>query len=495
MDVAHLMQRAEEFCAEMGEEYYQNYAGLSDEFRIVEIVGKYPELFSRETYDEVMALEPDGEDGIDERELKLLRYFVTGNYFTAATKELVEEKEKKEAALTVEHKGEEIAYRSIPVVNANEEDAGARRELDARAQAALEGELNPLYESIFEKTFSLTGELGYENYTALTEQLSGLKLGWLRDTMQDFVRETNDLYRETLDEYAWTLLGLRLSELAQCDIGRLMRADAFDHMFDRERMVPALKDTLAGMGIELDKQENVTLDLESRPKKSPRAFCIGIRVPQDVRLVLTPIGGAQDYSVLFHEAGHLQFYAHMDAKLPFLYRHEGDTSVHENFAFLLQYLTTDPAWLGDVLDKLRIEDYVRFSRFSKLYMLRRYAAKLDYEYGFWPKLDFESARRAYREKLTRTLLFKYSPTRALADFDQGYYVAKYLQAWLAEATIRQHLRGEFGHKWYRNEKAGDWLRAVWAEGQKFDIHELLERFGLPKLSYKPALNDIREHLG
>jgi len=495
MDIAHLMQRAEEFYAEIALEYYNNYAGLSDEFRIVEIVGKYPELFSRETYDEVMALEPGEQDGIDERELKLLRYFVTGNYFTAETKHLVEEKEKKEAALTVEHKGEKLAYRSVPVVNANEEDARARRELDGKALAALDSELNPLYESIFEKTFSLTGELGYESYTAMTEQLTGLRLGWLRDTMQDFVRETNSLYREALDEYAWTQLGLRLGELAQCDIGRLMRADAFDPMFSQERMVPVLKDTLSGLGIDLDKQENVTLDLESRPKKSPRAFCIGIRVPQDIRLVLTPVGGAQDYSVLFHEAGHLQFYAHMDAKLPFLYRHEGDTSVHENFAFLLQYLTTDPAWLDDVLDRVRYDDYVRFSRFNKLYMLRRYAAKLDYEYGFWPDYDPDAARRAYREKLTGTLLFKYSPKRALSDFDQGYYVAKYLQAWLAEAAIRQHLRGEFGKKWYRNVKAGDWLRAVWAEGQKFDIHELLERFGLPKLSYKPALDDIREYLG
>jgi hypothetical protein len=492
MDVARLTQRAEEFYAEMGEEYFANYAGLSDEFRIVEIVDKYPELFSRETYDGVMALKPDG---IDERELKLLRYFVTGNYFTAATKHLVEEKEKKEATLTVEHKGEELAYRSVPVVNANEEDAGARRELDAKAQAALGDELDPLYAQIFAKLFSLTDELGYANYTALTERLTGLKLGWLRDTMREFIRETDDLYREALDQYAWTLLGLRLSELAQCDIGRLMRADAFDPLFDRERMVPTLKDTLWGMHIELDKQENVTLDLESRPKKSPRAFCIGIRVPQDVRLVLTPVGGAQDYSALFHEAGHLQFYAHMNADLPFLYRHEGDTSVHENFAFLLQYLTTDPAWLEDVLERARYDDYVRFSRFTKLYMLRRYAAKLDYEYGFWPEYDLDAARRAYREKLTRTLLFKYSPTRALADFDQGYYVAKYLQAWLAEATIRRHLRSEFGERWYRTRQAGDWLREVWAEGQKYDIHELLARFGLPELSYKPALEDIREHLG
>jgi len=494
MDTAHLMQRAEEFYAEIALEYYNNFAGLSDEFRIVEIVGKYPELFSRETYDGVMALEP-AEDGMDERELKLMRYFATGNYFTAETKHLVEEKEKREAALKVEHKGEKLAYRSIPVVNANEEDVRLRRELDGKALSALDSELNPLYEQIFEKLYTLTGELGYENYTALTEQLTGLKLGWLRDTMQGFVRETNCLYREALDEYAWTALGLRLGELAQCDIGRLMRADAFDGMFSQERMVPVLKDTLAGLGIDIDAQENVTLDLESRPKKSPRAFCIGIRVPQDVRLVLTPIGGSQDYSTLFHEAGHLEFYAHMDEKLPFLYRHEGDTSVHENFAFLLQYLTTDPAWLEDVLDRVRFQDYVRFSRFNKLYMLRRYAAKLDYEYGFWPEYDLGAARRSYREKLTGTLLFKYSSKRALSDFDQGYYVAKYLQAWLAEAAIRQHLRGEFGRKWYRNQKAGDWLRAVWAEGQKYDIHELLERFGLPKLSYKPALDDIREHLG
>jgi len=490
MELQRLMRRAEDFNAEVALEYYRNLAGLSEDFRLVEIVGRYPELFARTTYDAVMALQPDG---IDERELKLLRYFLTTNLFTAELKQLIEEKEKVEAALTVEHEGEQIPYRSVPLRNANQPDAVLRRELDCSAVEALETRLNPLYQRIFTRTFELTQELGYPDYTTLTQELAELRLEWLRELMLSFLRETAELYRSLLADYARKELRLSLDELEQCDIGRLFRAEAFDPLFPQERMLPALVETLAGLGIDLERQPNVALDLERRPRKTPRAFCIGVRVPQDVRLVLTPIGGQADYSTLFHEAGHLEFYAHMEPSLPFLYRHEGDTSVHECFAFLLQYLTTDPVWLADMLGAREAGEYVRFTRFNKLYLLRRYAAKLDYEYRFWRRLNLKAARQAYSETLTGALIFRCAAARALADFDEGYYVAKYLQAWLAEASLRLRLRTEFGEDWYRRRAAGDLLRQLWREGQKYSLQELLGQLNLPPLSYQPVLDDIRLH--
>ena len=50
----------------------------------------------------------------------------------------------------------------------------------------------------------------------------------------------------------------------------------------------------------------------TRPKKSPRAFCAPVRVPGEVYLVLSPVGGRDDFSVLFHEAGHAEHYANVD---------------------------------------------------------------------------------------------------------------------------------------------------------------------------------------
>jgi len=302
MEYSCLMERAEEFYREVALEYYNNFAGLSERFALVEIVQKYPELFDEATYRDAMAL-TDAQ--LDSYELRELKSFVTGNLFTAELKELVEAKEQKEAALTVEYEGESVAYRSMPVKVANEPDAARRREMDVKLRGALSGELNPFYVQMSDKTFEITERLGYANYTEMTKQLLGLKLEELRESLLALIADTWELYVARLEEYAGSRLGLSPSQLEQCDVGYLFRASQFDDLFPAERMVPALTTTLAGMGIDLDKQENVTLDLEKRPKKSPRAFCIGIEVPQDVRLVLSPIGGLPAELVTFYQTGEL----------------------------------------------------------------------------------------------------------------------------------------------------------------------------------------------
>ena len=124
------------------------------------------------------------------------------------------------------------------------------------------------------------------------------------------------------------------------------------------------------------------LDIEQRPRKSPRAFCAPVSVPHEVYLVIARHGGRDDYAALFHEAGHTEHYANVEASLPFEFRHLGDNSVTEGFAFLFEHLTEDPAWLRAVLgadDPERLAAYSGFTRASKFVFLRRYAAKLSYE--------------------------------------------------------------------------------------------------------------------
>ncbi|HWQ28343.1 MAG TPA: hypothetical protein VNN12_04915, partial [Dehalococcoidia bacterium] len=57
---------------------------------------------------------------------------------------------------------------------------------------------------------------------------------------------------------------------------------------------------------------NIHRDTEPRPRKSPRAFCSAIRVPDEVILVINPHGGHDDYRALFHEAGHAEHFGLTD---------------------------------------------------------------------------------------------------------------------------------------------------------------------------------------
>jgi hypothetical protein len=143
--------------------------------------------------------------------------------------------------------------------------------------------------------------------------------------------------------------------------------------------VPVFAETLAGLGLDLSAQGNVHLDTESRPTKSPRAFCSPVRVPDEVYLVISPVGGHEDFAALFHEGGHTEHYANTEPGLPFEFRHLGDNGVTESFAFLLEGLVADPHWLRARAPEADPEAVASQARAVRLMFLRRYFTKLGYE--------------------------------------------------------------------------------------------------------------------
>ena len=104
-------------------------------------------------------------------------------------------------------------------------------------------------------------------------------------------------------------VGVGLADAERYDIRRLFRGSSWDEAFPADRMLPALRGTLSNLGIDLDAQQNVHLDVEERPTKSPRAFCAPIEIPGKVMLVIQPQGGPDDWYALFHEAGHTEHFA------------------------------------------------------------------------------------------------------------------------------------------------------------------------------------------
>ncbi|MDQ3023936.1 MAG: hypothetical protein M3R04_06085, partial [bacterium] len=229
--------------------------------------------------------------------------------------------------------------------------------------------------------------------------------------------------------------------------------------------------------------------LENRPRKSPRAFCIGIDTPNDVRLVLSPRGGQDDYSVLFHEAGHMEFAAHCGPDLPYYYSNQGDLSVHEGYAFLFQHLTSEPAWWSEIM----CADpgaYPSFARFQRLYLFRRYCTKLNYELEFYAAGGGSEQAQHYARWLERGCGFPYPPERYLSDFDDDLYVMQYLQAWVWEVQLRGYLQQRFGEAWFTQRRAGDLLRELWAEGMKYDAWELARQLGMDGLSIEPLAQEL-----
>src|SRR5205807_45945 len=143
----------------------------------------------------------------------------------------------------------------------------------------------------------------------------GFELDALAEQCRAFLDSTERLYEESADRLFRDRVGIGLAEIKRWDVGRVFRATSWDEAFPKEQMLPALEATLSDLGIDLRSQENVHLDIEERPRKTPRAFCAPIEVPGRVMLVIQPIGGPDDWRALFHEAGHTEHFAHTSADL------------------------------------------------------------------------------------------------------------------------------------------------------------------------------------
>jgi hypothetical protein len=493
MNLDAYRRSAETFVSELTGAYYRHYAGLEADYEIEPIYARHAGLF---THDAVAwlreHLDAAPEETDRQRRARMLLDFAVEGTLGQATKALDAELARREAKLSIEIDGERIGFRESAVLQANE-PSGEMRELVEQARLELtDRELGPLYRELLELQHEAASELGYRSYRAMCEQCKALDLDRLEQQTELFSAQTDTVYAPLLDPELQRSLGISFGQLRRADIPRFFRAPDQDARFPAERLVPSLIETLRGLGIEASQQRGVTLDIERRAGKSPRAFCAPVRVPGEIYLVLAPVGGRDDYGALFHESGHTEHYAHVDPSLPFEFRYLGDNGITEAFAFLLQHLVENPHWLQR---RLQIEDpseIVSHARAQRLIYLRRYAAKLTYEselHGSHRPLDELPYR--YAQLLGDALQIDWPPQTYLADVDPGFYSACYLRAWALEAHLRQHLEQRFGTLWFEQPDAGKMLKGLWSQGQRLQAEELLHELTGEQLDFSILLGDLQ----
>ena len=473
-------QAAEHFIQKIGREYYENGAGLKENLDIIPIYDEFGWLFERSTVDQALKRE--------DKEGKYLASFIADGYLDESLKDLNEKITNAMTQATVEWQGEQIPYRRAPVVLANEPDTVKRHDLESRIQAKTE-EQNSDRVTRMKKAHAMAKELGFDSYIEMYDHLKEIKLEWLLKQMKNLLEQTEEVYVSELKYYLGTI-NVPENEATPADLTYLFRATQFDSLFPQEKLTPSLKKTLSGLGIDLDSQKNVHLDTESRPLKSPRAFCAPVRVPDEVYLVISPRGGQDDYKAILHEAGHTEHLGNISPTLPWAFKRLGDGSISEAYAFLFDNLLKNHHWFEEILGEKQVDDYLRLSRFYKLWILRRYAAKLNYEYELHATDDLESMRNRYAKVLGDALKLKVSSTNFLADVDDGFYAANYLRAWIFEVMLRKHLENKYGVLWFRSPEAGKVLMDMWKEGQSYSVDELSHKLHYESLDPKPLILEL-----
>lgn len=483
----------ENFCSELEKEWYLNWAGLKEEMNLSPIYNKYRHLFRKEL---ILAVKEKRRHakGEDERKLRYLQQFFVSEYLDMVVKELSEKAETMESKETIKVDGEKIPFRLAAVKIANEPKREQRSKLFEARNRVID-KINVVLLERMEKLHETSKELGYTNYMTLFSDIKGIDFQRLETLMQNFIAKTESIYTLRMDKALLDKVGVKLIDAEKHDLAFFFRAKEFDTYFKKEDAVEILRKTLANMGLHLAEQKNIEVDVEERPRKSPRAFCSGIKVPDEVKLVIMPKGGHDDYAALFHEAGHAEHFGCVSPDLAVEYKRFGDSSVTETYAFLLEYRLTDENWLRQNTPLKEAKEYLDFLYLYKLYFLRRYGAKLSYELKLHTADTLKGMDRVYRETLEGALKFKHPKNHYLTDHDDGFYCAQYLRAWIFEEQLRATLKERFGKEWFNNNEAGTFLKNLWANGQKYDAVELAKMLGYKGLSMKPLLSSLQRRLG
>jgi hypothetical protein len=160
----------------------------------------------------------------------------------------------------------------------------------------------------------------------------------------------------------------------------------------------------------------------------------------------------------------------------------------ECFAFLLEGLMREPAWLSrhSTLTPGEIRSLCHHKALKRLCVVRRYAAKFLLERRIFSG-DEADPGGIYAQTLRRATGFVYEPEAAFIDLEEEFYAADYLMAWMGEACLREHLRGRFGEEWFFKKEAGEYLREIWHSGERWGLDYLMERLGHRSMDPEPLV--------
>ena len=381
MDLQAYRRSAETFLSDLTREEYRHFAGLKDTYEIEPLYERHAELFTRASVERLRSLYDTSSPGSDaRRRLQMLLDFAVEGYIGQSGKATEAELAQREATLTLDLDDEQLGFRESSVIQANEPDAERRAVLERARLAVIAAELTDLHAELIGCQHAAARDFGYDSYRELCAGCKGIDLMGLADQVTDFTEASGAGYVDAVDGAAAPIARATDSSACSAPMSRGSCARPIS-MGSSPRIGSsnASSGRLTGSGSPCDPSPASVLDLEPRPNKTPRAFCAPVRVPDEVYLVLSPIGGHDDFAVLFHEGGHTEHYASVDPSLAFEYRMLGDNAITESFAFLLEHLVENPLWLAQYLGVADADAVAAHGRAARTLYLRRYCAKFSYE--------------------------------------------------------------------------------------------------------------------
>ncbi len=455
------------------------------------IVERYADLFSRDQLESLRDARA-GADGEDAERLYRLCKTCEGGLIAAELAAREDEFENELLAARVVFRDEELSLRTAQARLAVLPSYRDRDELGA-LQLEVSAGFNDTRLELISAAEELEAELsGEQDPIVRTEDEKAISLRQLEAALVAAADESAADYEVLRARWFERLLGPdRDEQPTQHHTSYMRRLSPLDDVYTAERAVPVCLATLEQLGFDLEAIPNIKLDLDDRPQKSPRACVIASDPPEVVHLITRSQGGLHDYQAFLHEAGHELHYAGVDASLAYTFRRlSRDHALTEIYSYICEAISREPAWHREHFGA-DAEANAEATLFLESLLFRRYVGKLRYELAFWSRFaESGGTPEGYSENQLALTGIRYDPRNFLADMDSGFYSADYLRAWIRSAQLRRYLIDEVGADWWRNEKTGDILRGLFAEGTRPSSEEIASRLGFEALDTAPLVAEL-----
>lgn len=500
-------------------------AKLKDTYESESIYAQYPILSDEATFHHIKA---QYDANPDHEETKRLFTAVLGSYIGKKLAKESDELQNLKNQLTIDVDGlnlkdksgqvlTTLLYEDVPEYLKKLPEKATRRDLYERMAKAYTEQIAPRFIALFHQENQLFAELGYSDLVGFYSHTSGHHLQALGQTGQQLIEATEKLYQEKMSAFFAQRVGesFTLEHAHRSDISYVLHGNdpdmgAIQPLFKAENLYPLAQKTFDRLGLNYSQlaqpvdfksletyekevqeqpshQGRILLDLANREGKRSRAYVYPAKVPSEIYLSVKPEGGLDDYSAFFHESGHALHFAYESPELSYAMALMGNNTVTEAYAYLFQNLFLNRHWLTNEagLTKEQALQVVQRGALNDLYMLRRYASKMQFELSLYDTNNkgLEGIPERYAELLTRGTGFTYDAEGWCRDVDAGFYVADYFTAWTLEAQLRTYLATHYGstdveqgEDWYLNPKAGEFLKSLWKDGNLSQT-ELAHRIG------------------
>jgi len=485
--IAPIRADVESLLAAQGEILWRAWKGAEDGDRGAPLAAR-ERLLSPEALETVGAALSKAA-GDERRALQLLQGYLLGERLgrdSAAAGERLSAA-RSQAAITWE--GRELAARRAPVLLAAEPDARRRAAIE-KALAQSAARLSPL-EADFRRALDAAARgAGRSGALAAASELRGEEVPRLAARAEAVLEATAAPYRALMEDLARRELSLPFDRLRGRDLPRLFALAQDPRAFPAGPAAERALSTLRGLGIDLAARPGVLLDLAARAGKDPRTLLLPVEVPGGVRVSAVPSAGAAEARAILRALGGAAYHSGIKAE-GVEFRRLGAVTP-DAWSTLFEELSGEAGWLAQHtgLSEHLVEPIVRAAAARRLHAAREAAARLLLELppGPLPERARALAERAFARPVEaeEALLLAAEPDPLLRSADA-------LAAMLIAAQAEAYLARLAGPTWWREEKAGAFLRAAFAEGTRLAPADLSRALGFADLDADALVQVVRAH--